>query len=72
MIITPIVYILNYIHEIIHMNTEILSYIFYLKLDEEKRPKFLNGKQIKTEHRQESKLEQISEEDFDVVYENLR
>lgn len=54
------------------MNTEILNYIFYLKLDEEKRPKFLNGKQIKTEHRQESKLEQISEEDFDVVYENLR
>lgn len=52
------------------MNTEILNYIFYLKLDKEKKPNFLNGKQIKTENRQESKLEQISEEDFNVVYES--
>lgn len=70
MIVTPIVYILNYIHEIINMNTEIFNYFFYLKLDKEKKPNFLNGKQIKTEHRQESKLKQISEEDFNVVYEN--
>lgn len=68
-IVTAIVYFSKYIHEIVNMNTEILNYI--LKLKEEKEHNNLNTEQINRKDRQGSKVEKISEKEFDVVYEKL-
>lgn len=69
MIVTAVFYFSNYIHEIINMNAEILNYLF--KLEEQKQSEILNNRQINTEHKQESRVKRISEEDFVGVYEKL-